>query len=117
VLGFLDKNDSKLSDFNKIYFQQANISLLHSIVERLGLNKENIPLNFQKYGDVSGTSIPLLLIEERDTLSSESTRILACAYGEGFSWGIADFYLDKGTILNLVETDAYFKEGSVSHEI
>ena len=117
VFDFLYKNGSKLSDFNKIYLQQANISLVHSIAEHLGLNKENIPLNFQKYGDVSGTSIPLLLIEGRDTLSSESIRILACAYGEGFSWGICDFYLDKEAILALIETDEYYEEGSVNHII
>lgn len=117
VFDFLDKNGGKLSDYDKLYFQQTNKSLVHSFAERLGLNKEKLPLNFQKYGDVSGSSIPLLLIEERDTLSSESTHILACAFGEGLSWGIADFYLDKEVILSLTETDDYFEEGSVNHII
>jgi len=48
---------------------------------------------------------------------SGSKRILGCAFGEGFSWGFADFYIEEDTVLPTIETDDYFTEGFVTHEI
>jgi hypothetical protein len=50
-------------------------------------------------------------------VETENKRIFACAFGEGFSWGFADFYIAEDTVLPLIETDDYFKEGFINHEI
>lgn len=109
ITNFLNANKSSLSDYGTLAFQQSNAETLQTIAGKLGIE---LPSNFNDFGDVSGSSVALLLKP-----NESHQRILTCSYGEGFSWAIADFYLEKDTILPLLETDNYFTEGFVTHEM
>lgn len=105
---FLDANKTSLSDYDTFAFQQSSAETLKEIATKLGIE---LPSNFKEFGDVSGSSVALLL------KLNESQRVLACSFGEGFSWAVADFYIEKDTVLPLIETDNYFTEGFVTHEM
>lgn len=108
ITDFLNTNKSSLSDYNTLAFQQSNTETLKEISNKL---ETQLPSNFEDFGDVSGSSVALLL------KPNEAQRVLSCSFGEGFSWAIADFYLEKDTVLPLIETDNYFTEGFVTHEM
>lgn len=108
ITDFLNANKSSLSDYDALAFQQSNPETLNEIAAKLEIE---LPSNFTDFGDVSGSSVALLL------KPNESQRVLACSFGEGFSWAIADFYIEKDTVLPLIETDNYFTEGFVTHEM
>lgn len=115
ILGFMKETKSQVSDYDVFSFQQSNIETIREISNSLGIQNNALPFNFNVFGDVSGSSIPLLLSEIK--VETENKRIFACAFGEGFSWGFADFYIAEDTVLPLIETDDYFKEGFINHEI
>jgi 3-oxoacyl-[acyl-carrier-protein] synthase-3 len=108
ITDFLNANKSSLSDYDTLAFQQSNPETLNEIATKLEIE---LPSNFADFGDVSGSSVALLL------KPNESQRVLTCSFGEGFSWAIADFYIEKDTVLPLIETDNYFTEGFVTHEM
>jgi 3-oxoacyl-[acyl-carrier-protein] synthase III len=67
---------------------QANIRILNSLSERLGLAPEKIYINIHKYGNTSAASVPIALDEaNREGRLQPGDMILLCAFGGGFTWG------------------------------
>ena len=52
----------------------------------MGLPKEKVMVNIQKYGNTTSATIPLCLYEWEDQLKKGDNLILA-AFGAGFTWG------------------------------
>ncbi|MGL2964105.1 3-oxoacyl-[acyl-carrier-protein] synthase III C-terminal domain-containing protein [Flavobacterium sp. RSB2_4_14] len=115
ILGFMKETKSQVSEYDVIAFQQSNNDTNKKITNTLGMERNIVPSIFNSFGDVSGSSIPLLLAQTK--IETGSKRVLSCAYGEGYSWGFADFFIDKNTVLPSIETDDYFTEGTITHEI
>lgn len=109
---FMVKSNGQISSYDVLAFQQSNAEMNLEIIKNAGFDQSQLQSNFKNFADCSGSSIPLLI-----SGINEKKRILACAYGEGLSWGFADFYLEENTVLPLIETDDYFAEGFVTHEI
>ena len=112
---FIIASETKISDYDFLAFDQSNQNTVKSIVKTIGEVKNNLNSNFNLFGDTSGSSIPLLLANSK--IEFANNRILACAYGEGYSWGFADFYIEEEAVLPVIETDNYFTEGFITHEI
>ena len=67
---------------------QANIRILHSLGERIGVPKEKIFINIHKYGNTSAATVPIAFDEvNRQGLLKKGDLILTCAFGGGFTWG------------------------------
>lgn len=67
---------------------QANIRILKKLVSRLGINKEKVFINVQKYGNTSAASIPIALDEaNREGRLKRNDLLLVCSFGGGFTWG------------------------------
>ena len=115
VIDFLSAANSKFSDYDFLAFEQSNKNTAKNVREAIGENKIELNSVFNLFGDTSGSSIPLLL--SKDKMEFDNIRILSCAYGEGYSWGFADFYLEKDTVMPIIETDNYFTEGFITHEM
>jgi 3-oxoacyl-[acyl-carrier-protein] synthase-3 len=65
---------------------QANLRIINATGERMGLPKEKVMINIERYGNTSATSIPLCLWEWEKKLKKGDNLILA-AFGAGFNWG------------------------------
>ncbi|MFH1120051.1 MAG: 3-oxoacyl-[acyl-carrier-protein] synthase III C-terminal domain-containing protein [Bacteroidota bacterium] len=115
VVAFMANFHSSLSEYDLLAFNQAEVSILKIIAEKLKIPYEKISLNLSKYGDTCGNSIPLLLTDLYGGHGQKELRVLACGFGEGLSWGVADFVIDAKDILEVIETDEVFGDGSVSH--
>lgn len=65
---------------------QANKRIIDAVQKRLGVAKEKVMVNIQKYGNTSAGTIPLCLWEWEDKMKKGDNVILS-AFGAGFSWG------------------------------
>ena len=80
------KNNLPIDDINWFVPHQANKRIIDAAQQRLGIPKEKVMVNIQKYGNTSAATIPLCLWEWEKTLKKGDNVILA-AFGAGFSWG------------------------------
>jgi len=65
---------------------QANIRIIEAVGNRMGLPREKVMINIQKYGNSSAGTIPLCLYEWESKLKKGDNLVLA-AFGGGFTWG------------------------------
>lgn len=85
-------------------FHQANKMMNEKIRKKLKLPEEKVPYSIGEFGNTSSASIPLTIVTELGRkLESKQTKILACGFGVGLSWGSVSFTLDNPVISSLVE--------------
>ena len=65
---------------------QANLRIIDATAKRIGLPKEKVMINIQKYGNTTAATIPLCLWDWEDKLKKGDNLIFA-AFGGGFTWG------------------------------
>ncbi|KPK85667.1 MAG: 3-oxoacyl-ACP synthase [Bacteroides sp. SM23_62_1] len=65
---------------------QANMRIIEAVARRMGLIKEKVMINIQKYGNTTAATIPLCLWEWEDKLRKGDKLVLS-AFGGGFTWG------------------------------
>lgn len=69
---------------------QANMRILSAVSERLGLPKEKIMLNVDRYGNTSAASIPIALDEAvRAGRVKDGSLVMLGAFGAGLTWASA----------------------------
>lgn len=65
---------------------QANMRIIDATANRMGINKEQVMINIQRYGNTTSATLPLCLWEWENQLRKGDNIILA-AFGAGFTWG------------------------------
>ena len=65
---------------------QANMRIIEAVARRMGMPKEKVMINIEKYGNTTAATIPLCLWEWEPQLKKGDNVILA-AFGGGFTWG------------------------------
>jgi 3-oxoacyl-[acyl-carrier-protein] synthase-3 len=79
-----------LEDVDLFIPHQANIRIIRSAAEALGLPLGRIFTNVDKYGNTSAASIPIALCEAIESgLVHEGTKLILAGFGGGLSWGAA----------------------------
>ncbi|MBE3595841.1 MAG: ketoacyl-ACP synthase III [Hydrogenibacillus sp.] len=69
---------------------QANLRIIESARERLGLPPEKVVVNLDRYGNMSTASIPVALDEAvRAGKIKAGDRVLLVGFGAGLTWGAA----------------------------
>lgn len=69
---------------------QANVRIIETAANRLGLPMERTLLNIERYGNTSGASIPLVLAEFADAGTfKDGDLVLMSGFGAGMTWGSA----------------------------
>lgn len=72
---------------------QANMRIIEATAKRMGIKKEQVMINIQKYGNTTSATLPLCLWEWEKKLHKGDNVILA-TFGAGFTWG--SIYLKWG---------------------
>ncbi len=73
-------------DINWFVPHQANMRIIDAVGRRMGINKEQVMVNIQKYGNTTAATIPLCLYDYESQLKKGDSIILV-AFGAGFTWG------------------------------
>ncbi|MEZ5071457.1 MAG: beta-ketoacyl-ACP synthase III [Bacteroidales bacterium] len=82
----MKKNKIKPDDLTWLVPHQANMRIIEAVARRMGIPKEKVMINIEKYGNTTAATIPLCLWEWEDRLKKGDNIILA-AFGGGFTWG------------------------------
>ena len=80
------KNNLKGEDVDWLVPHQANLRIIDATANRMGLSKEKVMINIEKYGNTTSGTIPLCIWEWEKKLKKGDNIILA-AFGGGFTWG------------------------------
>ena len=84
----LEKAGMSPEDITWLVPHQANIRIIDSTRERLGLPPEKVYVNIDKYGNTSAASIPIALSEMQEKgLLKKGDIVLLVSFGAGFTWG------------------------------
>lgn len=82
----MEKNNLKSEDVDWLVPHQANLRIIDATAERMGLPKEKVMINIQKYGNTTAGTLPLCLWDWESQLKKGDNIILS-AFGGGFTWG------------------------------
>ncbi len=88
VRTLLEKGGIAIGEVNLLIPHQANIRILKSLGDRLGLPLEKVYITVHKYGNTSAASVPIAIDEAgRQGRLRKGDLLLLCAFGGGFTWG------------------------------
>jgi 3-oxoacyl-[acyl-carrier-protein] synthase-3 len=82
----LERNNLTSDDIAWLVPHQANLRIIDATANRIGMGKEKIMINIQKYGNTTSATIPLCLWEWEKQLKKGDNLVLS-AFGGGFTWG------------------------------
>lgn len=82
----MEKNNLSSDDVNWLVPHQANLRIIDATANRMGLSKEKVMINIQKYGNTTAGTLPLCLWDWEKQLKKGDNIILS-AFGGGFTWG------------------------------
>ena len=82
----MEKHNITANELAWLVPHQANMRIIEATAERMGLNKNRVMINIQRYGNTTSATLPLCLWEWENQLKKGDNIILA-AFGAGFTWG------------------------------
>ena len=86
----LSANGLRVEDLDLYVPHQANVRILKAVIERLGLPREKVLLNLDRYGNTSAASIPIALDEAvREGRIKSGSLVMLGAFGAGLTWASA----------------------------
>ncbi len=82
----MERNNLNAEDVAYLVPHQANLRIIDATARRMGVDREKVMINIQRFGNTTNATIPLCLWEWEDKLKKGDNLILA-AFGGGFTWG------------------------------
>lgn len=88
TISVLEKAGKTKEDIDLLVPHQANIRIIHSAMEKLGLTEDKVMINIDRYGNISAATVPIALSEavEQGRLKRGDTVVLV-GFGGGLTWG------------------------------
>ncbi len=84
----IEKAGVSIKDIDLVIPHQANVRIINSLAEKLGISKDKVFINIDKYGNTSAASIPIALHEAlKEGRIKRGDLILFTAMGGGLTWG------------------------------
>lgn len=84
----LAENDLTVESLDWFIPHQANIRILDAVVKRLGIDRQKVLINLDRYGNTSAATIPTALDEAvRDGRIQPGHTLLLDAFGAGLTYG------------------------------
>ncbi len=82
----LERNNLTHDDVRYLVPHQANMRIIEATARRMNLNKEQVMINIERYGNTTAATIPLCLYDYEKQLKKGDNLILS-SFGAGFTWG------------------------------
>jgi 3-oxoacyl-[acyl-carrier-protein] synthase-3 len=82
----MERNNIAPDDLTWLVPHQANMRIIEATAKRMGIRKEQVMINIQKFGNTTAATLPLCLWEWEPQLRKGDNIILA-TFGAGFTWG------------------------------
>jgi 3-oxoacyl-[acyl-carrier-protein] synthase III len=82
----LRRNKMTTDDIQWVVPHQANMRIINSVADHLGVPMEKVTVNIEKYGNTTAATLPLCLWEYESKFH-KGDNIILTAFGGGFTWG------------------------------
>jgi len=82
----MERNGLTGDDVAWLVPHQANLRIIDATANRMGISRDKVMINIDRYGNTTAATIPLCLYDWKDKLHKGDNLILA-AFGGGFTWG------------------------------
>jgi 3-oxoacyl-[acyl-carrier-protein] synthase III len=82
----MERNNLTADDVAWLVPHQANLRIIDATANRMGLPREKVMVNIQRYGNTTAATLPLCLWDWEKQLKKGDNIVLA-AFGGGFTWG------------------------------
>ncbi|PID92234.1 MAG: 3-oxoacyl-ACP synthase [Bacteroidetes bacterium] len=82
----MERNNISPDELTWLVPHQANMRIIEAVARRMGISKEKVMINIERYGNTTAATIPLCLWEWESQLKKGDNLILA-AFGGGYTWG------------------------------
>ncbi|MFW6102023.1 MAG: beta-ketoacyl-ACP synthase III [Bacteroidota bacterium] len=82
----MKRNGVAPEDLNWLIPHQANMRIIEATARRMGIKKDQVMINIQRYGNTTAATLPLCLWEWEEKLNKSDNLIFA-TFGAGFTWG------------------------------
>ncbi|NPA37309.1 MAG: ketoacyl-ACP synthase III [Chlorobi bacterium] len=82
----MKKNNIAPEELAWLVPHQANLRIIDATAQRMGISRDQVMINIERYGNTTAATIPLCLYEWEEQLKKGDNVILA-AFGAGFTWG------------------------------
>ncbi|MBF8193321.1 ketoacyl-ACP synthase III [Nonomuraea sp. K274] len=90
IESFVRDQGLEIADIDFFALHQANLRLVHGVLDTLGVPLSKTLTNIERIGNTSGASLPLVLREAMDTGRLRSgQRAVLVAFGSGLNYGAA----------------------------
>jgi 3-oxoacyl-[acyl-carrier-protein] synthase III len=84
----MEKSNLKSEDISYLVPHQANLRIIDATAQRMGLSKDKVMINIDKYGNTTAATIPLCLTEYyRAGKIKKGDNLILSAFGAGYTWG------------------------------
>jgi len=82
----MKRNNISPDELDWLVPHQANLRIIEATAKRMGIKKEQVMINIQRYGNTTAATLPLCLWEWEERLNKGDNLVLA-TFGAGFTWG------------------------------
>jgi 3-oxoacyl-[acyl-carrier-protein] synthase-3 len=84
----MKKNNLTSEDVAFLVPHQANKRIIDATAERMGLSKDKVMINIDRYGNTTAATIPSCLVEYyRAGKLKKGDKLILSAFGAGYTWG------------------------------
>ena len=84
----MEKNGLTAKDIKLLIPHQANLRIIDAVTNKMGLNKEQVIINIDKYGNTTAGTIPIAMSEAYEKkMMGKGDWVLLSTFGAGFTWG------------------------------
>lgn len=84
----MQRNKLTGNDVAYLVPHQANMRIIDATAERMGVTKDKVMINIDKYGNTTAATIPLCLTEYyRAGKVKRGDKLVLAAFGAGYTWG------------------------------
>ena len=84
----MKKNNLTAGDVAYLVPHQANLRIIDATAKRMGVSKDKVMINIDKYGNTTAATIPLCITEYyRAGKVKKGDNLILSAFGAGYTWG------------------------------
>lgn len=106
---YMEKTKTKIEDYDALVLHQANLMILKNVAKRVGMPMDKVPVCLDRYGNTSGCSVPLAIVDKYGEENDDrEIKLLTSSFGVGLSWGVVGFKINVKNILPItIGKDTY----------
>ena len=109
---YMEKTKTTVDDYDDLVLHQANMMILKNIAKRVGMPMEKVPVCLDRFGNTSGCSVPLTIVDKYGSCDEDKeVNLLTSSFGIGLSWGVVGFKINTKNILEINECEDTYDDG------